>query len=324
MSKTRVETIDVLEAGKGYVRLIETWGNEERIIEAARMSTDKGFIGWGPLHATNCAQHPDFASTLRYMAPEQLPPVIPCTCDAKPGDEQLLGYLYNNWHHTPFEMAGMIIEVQAPIFVFREWHRHRTQSYNELSARYVELPEMFYYPSDVRLSMMQAKKNKQSSDVATISPEQLNERKQILELAYNEARQYYLRLIELGVPREVARIVIPVAQYSRMRVSANLRNWLAFLTLRMDPAAQWEIRCYAHAVAQLIAKHFVRTYQLFNNKRTEATVTIELFNACKALLDAPHYDHFATRLSDGEMSALDRIKAEVGRIDEKQKRIVQA
>lgn len=79
----------------GYLQLVETWGSDERIIEAARMSTDKGFLGWGT---------PD-----------------------EPGDERLLAYLMKNRHDTPFEMAGLIVEVQAPIFVFREWHRHRTQ-----------------------------------------------------------------------------------------------------------------------------------------------------------------------------------------------------
>ena len=77
----------------GYVELIETWGSDERIIEAARMSTNKGFQGWGPKG------------------------------DGSPGDEKLLKYLYTHKHMTPFEMAGMTIEVQAPIFVFREWHR---------------------------------------------------------------------------------------------------------------------------------------------------------------------------------------------------------
>ena len=95
----------------GYVRLVETWGEgdagvpEAGIIEAARQSTQGAFRGWE-------------------------------------SDEKLLAYLHNSQppHATPFEFAGMVIEVQAPIFVFREWHRHRTQSYNEMSARYVPLP----------------------------------------------------------------------------------------------------------------------------------------------------------------------------------------
>jgi thymidylate synthase (FAD) len=81
------------------------------------------------------------------------------------GDEKLLRYLYEHKHLTPFEMCGLTIEVQAPIFVFREWHRHRTQSYNELSARYTELPNLFYIPDNERLmAAKQSKKNKQGSE----------------------------------------------------------------------------------------------------------------------------------------------------------------
>ena len=77
----------------GSIELIETWGSDERIVESARMSTQKGFLGWGPKE------------------------------DGKPGDEKLLRFLWEHSHATPFEMAGAIFEVQAPIFVFREWHR---------------------------------------------------------------------------------------------------------------------------------------------------------------------------------------------------------
>src|SRR3990172_2230213 len=117
----------VLDAG--YIELVEHWGSDERIIEAARMSTGKGFQGWDK-------------------------------------DEKLLAYLYNNKHATPFEMAGMVIEVKAPIFVFREWHRHRTQSYNEMSARYIPLPDENYIPSVERL-MMRGGTNKQAHAVVS-------------------------------------------------------------------------------------------------------------------------------------------------------------
>jgi hypothetical protein len=103
---------EMLQANRGlsYVQAIEGWGRDERIIEAARMSTGKGFQGWDT-------------------------------------DAKLLAFLYNNKHATPFEMAGLVIEVKAPIFVFREWHRHRTQSYNEMSARYIPLPDENYVPT---------------------------------------------------------------------------------------------------------------------------------------------------------------------------------
>jgi len=297
---TWIEQCDVLD--HGYVRLIEHWGSDERIIEAARMSTDKGFLGWGPVHVDGCtAINPDVESA--------------CTCTPKPGDERLLGYLYDHWHHTPFEMAGLTLEIQAPIFVFREWHRHRTQSYNELSSRYVPIPDVNYLPDFARLQMT-SKTNKQAQALANV--DELRQRQWLVELAklYNQIEGFYQNGLSIGVPKEVARVCLPVGRYSRMRASANLRNWLAFLTLRLDPAAQWEIRCYAHAVAQFIELHYKRTYALFNNKRTEACVTIELYRAVKALLDAPHPDHFASRLGDEELAAVDRLKIEIKKIDD--------
>lgn len=245
----------------GYVRLIEHWGSDERIIEAARMSTDKGFQGWGPVHATNCGAHPDFRSSAEMIVGQVK---RPCTCEPKPGDEKLLKFFYDHRHHTPFEMAGMIIEVQAPIFVFREWHRHRTQSYNELSARYTALPDLFYLPSIERIMHgKQATVNKQSSE-GGFDARFAAETQIAIMKAQENARLTYDLLLKAGIAREIARIVIPVSQYSRMRASANLRNWLAFLTLRMDPAAQWEIQQFANLVGDLIAEKFPRTWQLFN------------------------------------------------------------
>jgi thymidylate synthase (FAD) len=116
----------------GYLRFIESYGSDESIIEAARMSTNKGFLGWGdPLPPCGyCGQSELFKSKANNAGEGGYqcrncngrlsldPNAIP-----KPGDEKLLAYLYENKHATPFEMAGLIIEVQAPIFVFREWHR---------------------------------------------------------------------------------------------------------------------------------------------------------------------------------------------------------
>jgi thymidylate synthase (FAD) len=214
----------------GYVEPIESWGSDEHIIEAARMSTNKGFQGW-------------------------------------PGDEKLLRYLWEHKHATPFEMAGMVIEVKAPIFVFREWHRHRTQSYNEMSARYVPLPDENYVPTVERL-MMQGGANKQAQGTgARLTESQAESFLGHLRFAYAEAETVYQNALGAGVPKELARIALPVGRYSRMRASANLRNWLAFLTLRMDPSAQWEIQQYANAVGELIAATFPRTWTLFEEGR---------------------------------------------------------
>lgn len=245
----------------GYLRLIEAWGSDERIIEAARMSTGKGFLGWEPGPCSECGGSGHEANAM-----------IKCricggTGELK-GDKKLLAYLWNNKHATPFEMAGMIVEVQAPIMVFREWHRHRTQSYNEMSARYVPLPDVNYIPTIHRL-MVGASNNRQAA-VAEGAPTLTEERARSeiiqLEADYHRAEDSYQRALAMGVPKELARLRLPVGRYSRMRASANLRNWLGFLTLRMAPAAQYEIRVYANAVGELVAERFPRTWELFAAK----------------------------------------------------------
>lgn len=220
----------------GYVRLIEAWGSDELIVESARMSTAKGFLGWG-------------------------------TPDA-PGDEKLLKFLYDNKHATPFEFGGVIIEVQAPIFVFREWHRHRTQSYNEMSARYTPLPNVNYIPTVERLMLNASGANKQAGTIAeagALTADDAELFRVRLAHSYAESQDLYVRALKAGVPKELARVMLPVGRYSRMRASANLRNWLAFLTLRMDAAAQWEIRQYANAVGNIIRDRFPRTWELFSH-----------------------------------------------------------
>lgn len=221
----------------GYIALVESWGSDERIIEAARMSTQKGFEGWGPKE------------------------------DGSAGDERLLAYLYRNNHATPFEMAGLIVEVQAPIFVFREWHRHRTQSYNEMSARYAPLPDLNYIPTVERLMMGGGHLTKQAGGTgAQLTPHNAARFQVDLQRTYDDAQEDYESALRAGVPKELARLVLPVGRYSRMRASANLRNWLAFLTLRQAPNAQWEIQQYAHAVGQMVAEKFPRTWELFSTK----------------------------------------------------------
>jgi thymidylate synthase (FAD) len=212
----------------GYVELVETWGNEERIIEAARMSTGRGFEGWEK-------------------------------------DEKLLAFLFRNHHDTPFEMAGMTIEVKAPIMVFREWHRHRTQSYNEMSARYIPLPDENYLPTARRCVPDLETANRQAMGAAPKMPAGADIIAWLEQLTwlYAQAQAVYERGLALGIPKELARLPLPVGRYSRMRASANLRNWLNFLRLRLASNAQHEIRLYAGAVAALTADAFPRTYQLF-------------------------------------------------------------
>ena len=257
---------------QGYVTLIESWGSDQSIVEAARMSTNKGFSGWGGDVCPVCEQAERLSTIDKLFKTYEDSQIALKTCVCKgsgktSGDEKLLAFLWNNKHATPFEMGGMVIEVKAPIMVFREWHRHRTQSYNEMSARYVPLPDENYVPSIERVmtGANTATTNKQAQG----NGELLDEHTAALWLdelsnLYCHAQQVYETGIKIGVPKELARLSVPVARYSRMRASANLRNWLGFLTLRMNTAAQWEIRQYANAVGDLIADKFPRTWELFS------------------------------------------------------------
>ena len=245
----------------GFIQLVESWGSDEAVICAARMSTDKGFLGWEPGECPVCEG-----------SPGEMPEEGGCrACEGKgsiPGDKNLLKRLWDLKHSTPFEMAGATIEVQAPIFVFREWHRHRTQSFSEMSARYVPLPDFNYVPSVERL-LINSKTNKQAGTIKGAEVLTLGgaEAFQIaLRKSYAAAQALYVEALAAGVPKELARVHLPVGRYSRMRASANLRNWLAFLTLRSTskgPGAQWEIRQFADALEGLLVELFPRTMALF-------------------------------------------------------------
>lgn len=250
--------IDVLD--HGYVQLVESWGSDESIIRAARMSTGGAFNGWGP---------PPCAPTCSSWTPgdgDRIYGVCTCGNSQKQGDEKLLRHLYVHQHLTPFEMCGLQLEVKAPIFVVREWHRHRTQSYNEMSGRYTQLPDERYLPHiDRLLSAGQSASNKQVGD------QPLSMQTAEMALSVIRAQGYasygkYVDLLKLGVAREIARLVLPVNQYTVMRAQAVLRNWLGFLSLRCPKDAQWEIRQYAEAVAKITQEAFPRTYELWKEE----------------------------------------------------------
>jgi len=182
--------------------------------------------------------------------------------DARPReqDTKLINYLYDNGHNTPFEAATVTFEVKAPIFVFRQWHRHRTQSYNELSARYRELPEEFYIP-EPHLVGKQNADNKQMRDPLTkdeyrnlpLNQRVATERRLEVMTSQNETSfGVYKQMISDGVPRELARSVLPVSTYSHMFATMNLNNLFRFLTERTHIHAQYEIRVYACAMLDLV------------------------------------------------------------------------
>lgn len=238
----------------GYVRLIETWGRgdagvpEAGIVEAARQSTQGSFRGWAPGVDSEGQKHP--------------------------GDARLLAYLFNSkpQHSTPFEFAGMVIEVQAPIFVFREWDRHRAQRYvdiegiNEMSARYAPLPDVGYIPTVERICIDHGNTNKQAGTIRgapKVSRAFAEIWRQRCIEDYARFEERYQTALTEGVPKEVARIGMPVGRYSRMRRTTSLRNWLHFASLRSDPGAQWEIQQYSNAVVSILTEQFPQTMALF-------------------------------------------------------------
>lgn len=175
-------------------------------------------------------------------------------------DARLINYLYKNGHNTPFESVVFTFDVKAPIFVLRQWHRHRTWSFNELSARYRELPAEYYVPEPFLIGK-QNSDNKQMRDIISekefISlPEDARKQNEyisnVMSIHNEKTFQLYQQMILDGVPRELARTILPVATYSHMFGTVNLHNLFRFLKERLHPHAQYEIRVYAKAMLELI------------------------------------------------------------------------
>lgn len=200
----------------GFVRLVDSMGSDLAIVRAARVS---------------------YAAEWR-------------AGDDEGKDAKLIAYLLKNKHTSPFEAVSFTFEVCAPIFVFRQWHRHRTWSYNEVSARYTELPEVYYIP-EVEQVTTQSTSNKQMR-TETFNPEAASLRLDMLALA-TQAFHVYKSLLERGCPRELARTVLPLSTYSRMFATVDLHNLFHFLRLRLNPHAQYEIRVYAEAILEMVA-----------------------------------------------------------------------
>ena len=199
----------------GLVRLVDHMGSDLSIVRAARVSYD---ADWR-------------------------------TGDDAGKDEKLIRYLMRNRHTSPFEAVTFTFEVKAPIFVLRQWHRHRTWSYNEVSARYSELPDEFYVP-DVADITTQSASNKQMR-TETQHP-QAAEMQRLMKKAMTDAFGTYKELLARGCPRELARSVLPCSTYSRMFATVDLHNLFHFLRLRLHEHAQKEIRVYAEAMLKLV------------------------------------------------------------------------
>jgi len=215
----RCKSINTLD--KGFVALIEFGGGDTMVVRAARISYGKELKG-----------------------DEQ--------------DKRLIKYMMKHHHGTPFEHSLFIFHVKAPIFVARQWFRHRIGSFNEISGRYVEYQEEFYIPKKLRVPHPE---NKQASVEAYIENEE--ELIKIYEESIKRSYEAYKRLIQGGVAREMARAVLPLALYTQFYWSVNPRSLMNFLTLRLQEDAQWEIRQYAERIAFFFYQMMPWTFSAF-------------------------------------------------------------
>lgn len=176
-------------------------------------------------------------------------------------DMKLLDTLYRNRHTTPFEMIEIWLHMSMPIFVARQFVRHRTVSINEVSARYVQLPNKFYIPDPQNVGTKSAS-NKQGRDVGDPIPGAYDFRDAVQE---NSERAYedYSRFIKEGIPNELARLLLPVNIYTTWIWKQDLHNILHFLKLRLDDHAQYEARQYAEAIFKLLSRVLPGTMRLF-------------------------------------------------------------
>ena len=218
----------------GFVQPIDYMGTDEDIVQAARVS-------YGP-------------STRKLH-----------------DDRGLLRYLMRHRHTTPFEMCEVKFRCKMPIFVARQWIRHRTANVNEMSLRYSEAPDEFYVPA-LEAVTLQSTTNKQGRDDDTNLPaEQREQVRQLLrarnELAYAD---YQHLANELGIARELARTVLPVSLYTQWIWKIDLHNLLHFLDLRLDPHAQIEIRVFAEAMAEFVRDWVPHAWEAFVDYRREA------------------------------------------------------
>lgn len=212
---------------KGFVRLVDFMGGDDAIVQAARVSYGKG--------TTKVSR-----------------------------DKGLIRYLLRHRHSTPFEMVELKFHAKMPIFVARQWVRHRTANINEYSLRYSEAREDFYIP-EFKDIHFQSKFNKQGRDSAVV-PKELKEKVvQYFHEISDRTFDIYRELNDAGIARELARSILPVNLYTEWYWKNDLHNTLHFLRLRMDSHAQYEIRVYADAIAEFVKQVAPIAYEAFED-----------------------------------------------------------
>lgn len=226
--------IEVLD--HGFIRVIDYMGDEAAIVQAARVSYGQG-------------------------------------TKAVSEDHGLLRYLMRHWHTTPFEMCEIKLHVKLPIFVARQWIRHRTANVNEYSARYSILDREFYIPKAEDIKP-QAVDNKQGR-AGEFSREDALDMQRIMQQSAESSFDDYDVLVKddggvPGVARELSRIVLPTSTYTQWYWKVDLHNLLHFLSLRANPHAQKEIRVYAEAICKIVEAWMPNVWEAFVDYRLEA------------------------------------------------------
>lgn len=252
------EPIKVLD--HGFIRVIDYMGDDSAIVQAARVSYGKGT--------------------------KQLNQ-----------DKGLINYLMRHRHTTPFEMCDIKFHIKLPIFVARQWIRHRTASVNEYSARYSILGNEFYIPERQHLAA-QSLTNKQGRSNEEL-PKEIADK--VLALLENDAKTCYQHYTEMmnqdehgniidentiGITRELARMNLTLNYYTEWYWKVNLHNLLHFLALRADPHAQYEIRVYADKMLEIVKNWVPFTYEAFNEYRIEGnTISKKGLEVIKRLIN---------------------------------------
>jgi thymidylate synthase (FAD) len=176
-------------------------------------------------------------------------------------DEGLIRFLMRDRHGTPFEHNAFRFHIRAPIFVAREWMRHRVGSFNEFSMRYAKATDDFYVPEAEDVRTQVGKPGAYSFD--PVAPELAEQTREELRSLYDRAYATYQRLVELGIARELARSVMPVGAYTEFYWTVNARSLMNFVSLRAAETAQREIRRYADACERFLAERMPVTYDAF-------------------------------------------------------------
>jgi thymidylate synthase (FAD) len=210
---------------KGFIRLVDYYGNDARIVQSARVSYGEG------------------TKTTRE-------------------DKGLIDYLLRNEHTSPFEQVVFTFHCKMPIFVARQWIRHRTARLNEISGRYSIMKDEFYVPAPDSVSY-QSTDNKQGRSTDEVPPELRKEVLDILTSVSQHAYGDYQKLVEKGIARELARICLPLSLYTEWYWQIDLHNLMHFLKLRLDKHSQFEIREYAKVMGEVVKKICPYTWESF-------------------------------------------------------------